>query len=88
MAILAVNQIHSNTKNIAFEAKEKKNDSTNKSAKIAKNVAIAAGIGALGVVGYKKNWAEKTIKWLSETKFIKIKYSQIMKKITQNLCLQ
>ncbi len=73
MAILAVNQIHSNKNNIAFEAKEKKTDNTNKSAKIARNVAIAAGIGALGVVGYKKNWAEKTIKWLSETKFIKNK---------------
>ena len=74
MTILAVNPIKpNNTQNIAFEAKEKKNDNTNKTAKIIKNTAIAAGIGALGVVGYKKNWAEKTIKWLSETKFIKNK---------------
>ncbi len=75
MTILAVNQIKQNNKpNITFEAKEKNNNNnSNKTAKIAKNVAIATGIGALGVVGYKKNWAEKTIKWLSETKFIKNK---------------
>lgn len=74
MAILAVNSIkQNNTPNITFEAKEKKQENSNKSAKIAKNIAIATGIGALGVVGYKKNWADKTIKWLSETKFMKNK---------------
>ena len=68
MTILAVNQVKQNTTpNIAFEAKDKKNEKHNKSAKIATNIAIATGIGALGVVGYKKNWAEKTFKWLSET---------------------
>lgn len=74
MTILAVNQVKQNTTpNIAFEAKDKKSEKHNKSTKIATNIAIATGIGALGVVGYKKNWAEKTFKWLSETKFMKNK---------------
>ena len=72
MAIQAINQISTNNKtNIAFEANNK-NDSK-KAKKIAKNVAIAAGIGTLGVVGYKKKWPQNIIKWLSETKFMKNK---------------
>ena len=73
MTILAINQIkNNNNTNVSFEGKERKND-TKKTANIIKNTAIAAGVGTLGVIGYKKNWAQKSIKWLSETKFIKNK---------------
>ena len=73
MTILAINQIkNNNNTNVSFEGKERKND-TKKTANIIKNTAIAAGLGTLGVIGYKKNWAQKSIKWLSETKFIKNK---------------
>lgn len=73
MTILAINKIkNNNNTNVSFEGKERKND-TKKTDNIIKNTAIAAGVGTLGVIGYKKNWAQKSIKWLSETKFIKNK---------------
>lgn len=72
MTILAVNSLNTNkNNNIAFgSAKEKEH---NKTAETVSKVATIAGAAALGVIGYKKNWAQKTIKWLSECKPMKNK---------------
>lgn len=72
MTILAVNSLNTNkNNNIAFgSAKEKEH---NKTAETVSKAATIAGAAALGVIGYKKNWAQKTIKWLSECKPMKNK---------------
>ncbi len=74
MAILAVNQINEKTNSkISFKGDEKAKERKSKTAKIAGNTITAAGIAAIGVLGYKKNWAQKAVKWLSDTKLMKNK---------------
>ena len=75
MAILAVNNNNLNKNSnypIAFHGNEE-NDKKAKRAKIATNAITAAGIAAIGILGYKKNWAQKAVKWLSNTTLMKNK---------------
>ncbi len=76
MAILAVNQINENKRThlpISFNGDEQTKEKKNKTAKIAGNAITLAGAAAIGVLGYKKNWAQKAVKWLSDTKLMKNK---------------
>lgn len=73
MAILAVNSTPNyKNQNIAFGA-DKKKDNTNKTAQKVANAATLVGAAAIGVLGYKNNWAQKSIKWLSDSKLMKKK---------------
>lgn len=73
MAILAVNPVKTDKiNNTSFEG----NKETNQSRKRTKNIidaATVAGAATLGVIGYKRNWGQKSIKWLSENKWMKNK---------------
>lgn len=74
MAILAVNQINETINpKLSFKGDEKAKEKKAKTAKIAGNAITATGIAAIGVLGYKKNWAQKAVKWLSDTKLMKNK---------------
>lgn len=65
MAILPINSTNQN--NINFTAnKDKKSNAV-------KNTLYTAGAIGIGALAYKKNWIQKGIKWLSETKFMKNK---------------
>lgn len=68
MAILAVSSL--NNERVPFEGSAKKKS---KKADTAINIATTAGIAALGIVGYKKNWAQKAIKLLANSKLMKNK---------------
>lgn len=73
MAIQAVNSLKTNqNNNIVFGSGNEK-ERNNKTAQTVVNAATLAGATALGVVGYKKNWAQKSIKWLSDCKWMKNK---------------
>lgn len=75
MAILAVNSINGNQNNntpITFSGKEEK-EKQSKKVKIATNAITAAGVAGIGILGYKRNWAQKAVKWLSNTKLLKNK---------------
>lgn len=74
MTILAVNQVKQNTTpNIALKQKTKKTKRTTNPLKLLQILQLQLVQVHQAVVGYKKNWAEKTFKWLSETKFMKNK---------------
>ena len=76
MAILAVNQINENKppcQQISFNGNNTEKENKTKTAKIAGNAITLAGAAAIGVLGYKKNWAQKAVKWLSNTKLMKNK---------------
>ncbi len=75
MTILAVNSINGNQNTntpIAFSGKEEK-EKQSKKVKIATNAITAAGVAGIGILGYKRNWAQKAVKWLSNTKLLKNK---------------
>lgn len=76
MAILAVNQINENKlpcQQVSFNGNNTEKENKTKTAKIAGNAITLAGAAAIGVLGYKKNWAQKAVKWLSNTKLMKNK---------------
>lgn len=71
MAIQSLNSLKQNN-NIAFSAGNEKKE-RNKTAQTIANAATLAGVAALGIAGYKQNWAQKSIKWLSDCKWMKNK---------------
>ncbi len=77
MTVPAVNSLKNNINNINQQiAFGDNNDSKAKGhtkADYAKKAITAGGIAAIGILGYKKQWPQKTIKWLSDTKWMKNK---------------
>ncbi len=75
MTIQAVNPINGNQNNnssVSFNGKKEK-EKQSKASKIATNAITVAGATAIGILGYKNNWAQKAVKWLSDTKLMKNK---------------
>ena len=73
MSVHSVNSLNiEKNNNITFGEKQEQKGKSKK-VKALQTAATLAGAAAIGVVGYKKNWAQKTIKWISERKWMKNK---------------
>ena len=75
MAILPVNANVSAiklNKPVAFKG-DNDSEQQSKSAAIAKSAITTAGIAGIALLGYKRNWGGRAIKWLSETGLMKKK---------------
>ena len=73
MSVHSVNSLNiEKNNNITFGEKQEQKGKSKK-VKALQTAATLAGAAAIGVVGYKKNWAQKTIKWISVRKWMKNK---------------